>query len=49
MRTKLDQMCSAIERGNTQQAEQLLQELLPDVRQYLDRDLPARAIAIGIK
>jgi molecular chaperone DnaK len=49
MSTKLDQLCGAIERGNLHQAEQFAQELWPDVKQYLDRELPARAIAIGIK
>ena len=49
MSNKLDQLCGEIERGNTYQSEQLAQELWPDVKQYLDRELPARAIAIGIK
>jgi molecular chaperone DnaK len=49
MSNKFNQMLSAIERGNTHQAEQLLQELLPDVQQYLDRELPTRSIATGIR
>jgi molecular chaperone DnaK len=49
MITKFEQMLSAIERGNTHQAEQLLQELLPDVQRYLDRELPTRSIATGIR
>ena len=49
MNAKFNQMLSAIERGNTYQAEQLLQELLPDVQRYLDRELPTRSIATGIR
>ena len=49
MNAKFNQMLSAIERGNTHQAEQLLQELLPDVQRYLDQELPTRSIATGIK
>ena len=49
MNAKFNQMLSAIERGNTHQAEQLLQELLPDVQRYLDQELPTRSIATGIR
>jgi molecular chaperone DnaK len=49
MSNKFEQMLSAIERGNTHQAEQLLQELLPDVQRYFDRELPTRSIATGIR
>jgi molecular chaperone DnaK len=49
MTNKFEQMLIAIDRGNTHQAEQLLQELLPDVQRYLDRELPTRSIATGIR
>jgi molecular chaperone DnaK len=46
---KLNQMLSAIEQGNMYQAEQLLQELSPDIQQYLEQELPTRAIVTGIR
>jgi molecular chaperone DnaK len=49
MGTKFSQMLNAIEQGNSYEAERLLQELLPDVSQHLDQELPTASIATGIR
>ncbi len=49
MNAKFNQMLSAIKRGNTHEANRLLQELLPDVQRYFDQELSTKSIATGIK
>lgn len=48
MEIKFSKMLDALQVGNGAEAERLLSELLPDVRQYLDEELPTGNIATGL-
>ncbi|WP_427158425.1 Hsp70 family protein [Aliinostoc sp. HNIBRCY26] len=48
MSDKLFRLLDELERGNTQEAERLWQELLPDVKLWLNQELPSNTIATGI-
>ncbi|WP_329608375.1 Hsp70 family protein [Nostoc sp. CMAA1605] len=48
MSDKLFRLLDELERGNSQEAERLWQELLPDVERWLNQELPSNTIATGI-
>ena len=48
MAGKFSQMMSALERRDGYEADRLLRELLPDVSQYLDQEIPTASIATGL-
>ncbi|HEY9660788.1 MAG TPA: hypothetical protein V6C65_20210, partial [Allocoleopsis sp.] len=48
MAEKLDRFLYALERGNGAEAERLWRELEPNIRHWIDQDLPTASIATGI-
>lgn len=48
MASLFSQMLQAIEQGNVLEADRLMQTLLPDVRQFLEQDLPTGNVITGL-
>jgi molecular chaperone DnaK len=48
MASQFAQMLRAMEMGNVLEADRLMQELLPDVREFLEQDLPTGNVVTGL-